>query len=181
MSELSREQVLIKLGEMCGAAATGRSVIQLRDELFAHDAALRAKLDDYAGAIEVMQSSRDILLRTFCLWQVDYQQGKMALRELPSVREQLAAAQARVAQLEQANGILTEQEKLQAQSVTTLTARLAQVYGALTICAEKFECYGLHRSALSGAMWCYPQFTAREVQEVQQALHPAQEGGAADA
>lgn len=61
---LTQGEVLLKLADMCGNAATGRSVLVLRDELLAHDAALRARLAkverelDHAKLL-VLQLSRD--------------------------------------------------------------------------------------------------------------------------
>ncbi len=71
-------------------------------EMIKHtDAALRAEVEEMRHAIEVIQSSRDILLHTFCLWQKEWQEGKMALRELPGVRAEVEALQQKQSWIDQ--------------------------------------------------------------------------------
>ena len=53
---------------------------------------LAQQLADHQAAIEVMQSSRDCMLAGFTTMTAMYQKGKMALREIDTVREQLKAA-----------------------------------------------------------------------------------------
>lgn len=40
-------------------------------------------------ANEIVLSSREQLLQTFCLWAVEYQQGKMALRRVPDLEQKI--------------------------------------------------------------------------------------------
>ena len=72
MSTLSREQ----LAEDNAGLIT---LLRQREE----------EIADLKSAVEVIQSSRDILLNTFTIWTVEYQQGKMALREVPDLRDRL--------------------------------------------------------------------------------------------
>ena len=95
MTELTREQVLLKLADMCGAAATGRSVIPLRDELLAHDAALRAKL-------EQVERERDAFAGIFGDYGEPPRSVDQARHLWDGLKQQLAAAEARVKELETA-------------------------------------------------------------------------------
>ena len=99
MSQLSREQLLDTV-EQTDSQVQPDSLQRscAREAIKHHDAAQRAQLRqreeevaELTGAVEVIQSSRDILLNTFCLWAKDYQEGKMALREVADLRAQLAA------------------------------------------------------------------------------------------
>ena len=101
MSTLSREQVdrlsvLLKQGKW--SLGNNDEAWAIFEQFPAHDATQRAllrqreeEIAQLKSAVEVIQSSRDILLNTFTLWTVEYQEGKMALRELPDLRAQLAA------------------------------------------------------------------------------------------
>lgn len=64
--------------------------------LLEHDIALRAENIQLRDAIEVLQSSRGILLNTFTLWAAEYQQGKMAVRELPVLHAEVTRLKERL-------------------------------------------------------------------------------------
>jgi len=97
------------------------------EQIVASHRALQAKLADAQSAIEVIQSSRDILLNTFCQWQVEYQDGKMAKRQVPELQAKLAASETSngnaVALLSARNHELTESK----QRITDLEAHLREM------------------------------------------------------
>ncbi len=103
MTALSREQLRVELyggedyhvydgGRLVAIVYAETDLSWLLDRDIVQRDLLRQREEEIAqlrGAVTVMQSSRDILLNTFTLWAVEYQKGKMALRELPDLRAQL--------------------------------------------------------------------------------------------
>lgn len=59
-----------------------KEILELREQV----AELKIQIRDARAAVEVIQSSREILLNTVTRWAADYQQGKRALRELAELR-----------------------------------------------------------------------------------------------
>ena len=87
---------LERLQAFVNKAECMKALLQAEQE---RDAAL-AMVRDHQAAVEMIASSRDVLLNTFCQWQVEYGKGKMALRQLPHVEQQRDEALAKVQEME---------------------------------------------------------------------------------
>lgn len=86
---LTRAQVEYLANEMSVISYSTAQLQTFCRQVLDHDAALRAEIEQYRGALEVLQSARDCMLAGFTTMAASYQQGKMALRRIPDLEREI--------------------------------------------------------------------------------------------
>lgn len=126
------------------AAPTQEALFYLAADVDALLQQREEEITDLKSAVEVIQSSRDILLNTFTLWTVEYQHGKMALREVPDLRIQLAAVTQELEEYRSIAETIGAEKAVSAlaQAQQQLAARERAVWLEAAKLADEHECGG---------------------------------------